>query len=37
MVFPHCAIFVAGNDRVYQLRALNLEGETMAQSFTLTP
>ena len=37
MVFPQCSIFVAGNDRVYQLRALNLEGETMAQSFTLTP
>lgn len=37
MVFPQCSIFIAGNDRVYQLRALNLEGETMAQSIMLTP
>jgi len=37
MIVPQCSTFVAGNDRVYQLRALNQEGEMMAQSFSLVP
>lgn len=37
MIFPPCSIFIAGNDRVYQLRALNQEGEMIAQSFALVP
>ncbi len=37
MVFPNCSTFVAANDRVYQLRVLNLEGKAMAQSFTAVP
>lgn len=35
MIVPNCTTFVAGNNRVYQLRVLNLEGEAMAGSFTL--
>lgn len=37
MIFPNCSTFVVANERVYQLRALNLEGEAMAQSFTPAP
>lgn len=35
MVVPNCSVFVAGGDRVYQLRWLNQEGEAMASTFTL--
>lgn len=34
MVAPGCSLFIAGKDRVYQLRYTTLEGETMAASFT---
>jgi hypothetical protein len=37
MVAPGCTIFIAGNNRVFQLRFTTLEGETMAASFSLTP
>ncbi len=37
MIFPQCSTFVAGPNRVYQLRALNLEGEAMMQTFAATP
>lgn len=35
MLSPGCTVFIAGGDHVFQLRVLNLEGETMAQSFSL--
>lgn len=37
MIFPRCSTFVAGPDRVYELRALNLEGEAMMQTFAAVP
>lgn len=37
MIVPNCTTFVNGGDRVYGLRALNLEGEAMAESFSLVP
>ena len=37
MAFPQCSVFVTGNGRVYQLRWISQEGETMAQSFTIVP
>jgi hypothetical protein len=36
MLAPGCTIFIAGNERVYQLRFTTLEGEMMAGSFSLT-
>jgi len=37
MIFPACSVFVAAGSRVYQLRALNLEGEAMMQTFAVAP
>lgn len=37
MILPQCSAFTAAPDRVYQLRALNLEGEAMMQTFVLVP
>lgn len=36
MIVPNCSIFFTGNGRIYQLRPLNQEGETMASTFRLT-
>lgn len=35
MIVPQCSVFIAGASRVYQLRWLNLEGESMARSFSV--
>lgn len=35
MLAPGCSLFIAGQDRVYQLRYLTQRGERMADSFTL--
>lgn len=37
MIFPRCSTFVVAPNRVYQLRALNLEGEAMMQTFAVAP
>lgn len=37
MIVPNCSLFIAGGERVYQLRALDQAGEAMAQSFVVTP
>lgn len=36
MIVPNCSVFFAGNGRVYQLRPLTQEGETMVSTFRLT-
>ena len=37
MITPNCSIFVAGANRVYQLRALDQAGDAIAQSFAVAP
>ena len=37
MIVPNCSLFIAGGQRVYQLRALDQAGEAMAQSFAVAP